>query len=322
MTRTPLRIIFPFEGPVVNSKLTVMLPTINSITTAITNDLSKIQAFIGSDRLNFAGYTGTCISYSHANLERSSLYIMIENTSGEPRYELIAETSFNILCTWIEQFSIAFWSIKDCSVSGYSGAMWVHGSALDTTLSIPVGEILYNSNGEIAITHFTEEEILRTAKLLEWLGIQPVTELPNMTKSLAGWDRANRAVHLLNSARRERLLSYRIAGYMICLESLFTRDSTELAHKVSERCAVLFGNNKSERTQIYDILKRAYGIRSKCVHGQESRIADSSASEISTFCDELIRKSFSMSGEKPTHEFLFQASADEYEQVFLERLFA
>lgn len=54
----------------------------------------------------------------------------------------------------------------------------------------------------------------------------------------------------------------------ILLECLLSTDSRELAHKISERAAIILGNDNNDRLAIYKNIKQIYGKRSKIVHGE------------------------------------------------------
>ncbi len=76
-------------------------------------------------------------------------------------------------------------------------------------------------------------------------------------------------------ARREPLDKAIELG--ICLESLFGEgDKSEIAHKIAVRGSIIVSSAKQDRIHNYRILKSAYNLRSKAVHGGEfddSRIA-------------------------------------------------
>jgi len=54
----------------------------------------------------------------------------------------------------------------------------------------------------------------------------------------------------------------------ILLECLLSTDRQELAHKISERAAIILGKNNNERLTIYKDIKKIYDQRSKIVHGE------------------------------------------------------
>lgn len=53
----------------------------------------------------------------------------------------------------------------------------------------------------------------------------------------------------------------------ILLECLLSTDRYELAHKISERAAIILSKNNNDRLTIYDDMKKIYDQRSKIVHG-------------------------------------------------------
>jgi len=54
----------------------------------------------------------------------------------------------------------------------------------------------------------------------------------------------------------------------ILLECLLSTDTHELAHKISERAAIILGKNCEDRLAIYKDIKIIYSQRSKIVHGE------------------------------------------------------
>ncbi len=82
----------------------------------------------------------------------------------------------------------------------------------------------------------------------------------------------------INVAIRNFNLSYdlrkpedKLLHYIITLESLFIREHEELSYRLALRCAYFLGKNKKERNKIFDLLRIAYEIRSKVVHGDPEK---------------------------------------------------
>jgi hypothetical protein len=108
-----------------------------------------------------------------------------------------------------------------------------------------------------------------------------------MEKSYA---RSGRAMQFVNTARRTPDLAFKIANYCSALETLFTTESTELAHKLSERVAFFLGQRGYNRRTVFSAVKGAYGVRSKLVHGdtlKSNQIAD--LPSLSQLCDIYLR---------------------------------
>jgi len=79
------------------------------------------------------------------------------------------------------------------------------------------------------------------------------------------------AVTRFDLAYRNEDPEERIIDYMIALEALYTGDIQELAYKLALRAAFFLGKTKEDRNNIFDILKKAYTVRSQIVHGQEPK---------------------------------------------------
>jgi hypothetical protein len=81
------------------------------------------------------------------------------------------------------------------------------------------------------------------------------------------YSRLGRALHFVSSARTAPNIAFKIANYCSALETLFTTDETELAHKLSERVAFFLEQKGYNRAVVFSTVKAAYGVRSKLVHG-------------------------------------------------------
>lgn len=79
----------------------------------------------------------------------------------------------------------------------------------------------------------------------------------------------------------------------IAIESLYSYDSTEVAHKIAENLAwFLKPSNCDERKKYYDNFKRFYDARSRIVHGDDPHrlLKDGKAEEIYYFVLDVIRE--------------------------------
>ena len=130
--------------------------------------------------------------------------------------------------------------------------------------------------------------------------------------------RLSRFNTFLSGVRSERDLPVRIAQAMTCFEVLFSSDASELSHKLSERVAWFVGEGSKGRREIYSLLKRAYGVRSKVVHGDTLSPALLAELEvISREIDNLLRQVFlRIIDSKETIEF-FTSGNQQLEEYFL-----
>jgi hypothetical protein len=106
-----------------------------------------------------------------------------------------------------------------------------------------------------------------------------------------GYTRSGRAMQFVVAARRAPDLAFKIANYCSALETLFTTDSAELAHKLAERVAFFLGERGQNRRDVFATVKSAYNVRSKLVHGdtlKQNQIDVLPA--LSAECDGALRK--------------------------------
>ncbi|MDN3658938.1 HEPN domain-containing protein [Ferruginibacter paludis] len=104
-------------------------------------------------------------------------------------------------------------------------------------------------------------------------------------------NRIQRALSFLVLARSQSFLPLKISFYTAMLECLFTTDSSEVSHKTAERTAFYF--DWPDRYEVYEIIKLAYGLRSKFFHGQilENKVATlEKQKDLSVKLDDIIRK--------------------------------
>jgi hypothetical protein len=106
-----------------------------------------------------------------------------------------------------------------------------------------------------------------------------------------GYTRSGRAMQFVVAARRAQDLAFKIANYCSALETLFTTDSAELAHKLAERVAFFLGERGQNRRNVFATVKSAYNVRSKLVHGDTLKQNQIDAlPALSAECDGALRK--------------------------------
>lgn len=115
------------------------------------------------------------------------------------------------------------------------------------------------------------------------------------TNFRTGTKRLDRAGLFLQQARSADDLGQKIANYCSFFESLFSTSSSELSHQLSERCAFFLDEAPIDRLNRFKSIKKAYGVRSKIVHGDTLKAATiEELPTISKSCDDAARKSISL----------------------------
>ncbi|MFZ0183534.1 MAG: hypothetical protein WAL88_01710 [Nitrosotalea sp.] len=84
------------------------------------------------------------------------------------------------------------------------------------------------------------------------------------------------ALKFYRKAKLQEELSDKLISYFISLESLFTDESTEITFRFSRRMAILLGKTSQQRKKLVEMGKKMYKLRSKVVHGNESKIEQKS----------------------------------------------
>jgi hypothetical protein len=148
------------------------------------------------------------------------------------------------------------------------------------------------ANGTTIPTTFSLEDLAYWRELEEKLGNYHVqTNSTDLRLFLEkGYARSGRALQFLDSARSSPNLAFRISHSCSALEALFSTDSMELSHKLSERIAFFLGALGYAKIEVFRNMKAAYGIRSKLTHGDtlHKKTVDG-LPEVSAICDQYLR---------------------------------
>ncbi len=62
-------------------------------------------------------------------------------------------------------------------------------------------------------------------------------------------------------------LLYQLIDLMIAFEALYIADDKELGYKMASRASFLLAQDVKQRNQIFNMIKKAYSLRGKLVHG-------------------------------------------------------
>ena len=149
------------------------------------------------------------------------------------------------------------------------------------------------ADGTTGITEFSKEELQVATSMYNSLykSKSNSDNSPGLTPGTAGAvDRLSRALYFIQGARAMGDLPHKVANYCTSFEALVSTSSTELAHQVSERVAVLIGNDSTDALEVYRNLKRAYSTRSKLVHGDHLTAATGQLLNESVNCDGYLRR--------------------------------
>lgn len=258
---------------------------------------------------------------------------------GKTDLELGIKDSLNFLSqllNWCGIFLNALWMVKDNAVSFELGFLevWPPGAACRVHSNF-LAETLQKADGTKSITSFSRSE-LKIARecfkeLLLPLAHTSKEELVRpdispfsgpLVTSQAAVPRLKRAFYFLDSARSNRDLGMKIAMYCSLFETLFSTDATEITHKIAHRMAIFLESDTEKRRDLYTRVKKAYGIRSKVVHGDELGKDVQKAKQISIDADHITRRVLDKISSSEAMMEKFHASKSVLEEYFLTESFS
>lgn len=198
-----------------------------------------------------------------------------ENIQQKLGFKLDGIQLVNFLIRKVEVFLACLWLVKDNSITSEVGFLHMYDKDPDQGFfsSNAIPNLPSTSDGEFRNTEFNATELDQAIKYYQEFTFDPksspsdiITQLENpLTK---GSKRVDRAFYFLVNARNTTALPIKALNYCSLLECLFTNDSGEITHKVSERFALFTGNDFEERKALFKMAKELYKIRSKATHGQ------------------------------------------------------
>ena len=152
-----------------------------------------------------------------------------------------------------------------------------------------LSNVYSNSAGKFDSVEFSREELREARNLFkDYVGEEVALSsqvVINMVSRFA------RALYFLQAARSHSDLGVKISNYATSFEALFSTDTQELSHKLSERIACFLETDATQRRSLFQEIKKAYSIRSKIVHGAGgSRSLQSSAEAAAMSCDTALRR--------------------------------
>jgi hypothetical protein len=230
-------------------------------------------------------------------------YSTLENHKGIPTdVSILLETPTKNL----DEFTNYLWFAKDNSI--HVAAIYCF---LDSGFCVGRlgGFIGSNSRGEYEAVLITRSDLELATKIFnKVLEIEGTTKEVSIARNLGNKNiamvvnsdfhyidynknnRILRALTFLHLARGASFLPLKISFYAALLECLFTTDTIELSHKISERASHYMGGTPQEKLDNYKHIKAAYNTRSGFLHGQKISNSDRKVlAEISFNIDNIIR---------------------------------
>lgn len=169
-----------------------------------------------------------------------------------------------LLLNWIDEVLKNSWLIKDnCIIIDTAYLI----SELNAS-SLRLEYQLTNSRGIVQEVTFSKDEIKGFERYHDRIENYLFGKDSGTLKFMLNknFSRIGRTLLFIKQAREARNLAYKISNYCSALETLFSTDSSELSHKLSERIA-FFLFPEFKKIETFKIMKKAYLVRSKLTHG-------------------------------------------------------
>ncbi|MGH8386829.1 MAG: hypothetical protein ACRESJ_15265 [Pseudomonas sp.] len=163
-------------------------------------------------------------------------------------------------------FLLSLWMNRDSSANCDTG--FAIGLDSDAMHSNTLKFHYSLANGEKSVTALGQNDLERVCDISDkhFRGLKE-QDNPSRTVLQKTTGRINISTYHLQMARSASDLAIKIATYCSFFESLFSTNTTELSHQLSERIAFSLTDDPHERLEIFIKTKKAYGVRSKTVHG-------------------------------------------------------
>lgn len=197
-----------------------------------------------------------------------------------------------------QRFCNCLWLIKDNSVNIQNGFLYVSGNEVDQSVTSNIRTPFFlTARGAIDETLFTNDEIKEAMRLYNYLfDEKEFIERSQEDQNRILYNspkRIEKFFYFLQTARVQEFLPTRIALYCTLVEILFSTETSEITHKISERVSRFLGSDYTERLHYFDQIKNAYNVRSTTIHGSNLKGSlknEENLINISVELDNLLRK--------------------------------
>lgn len=248
-----------------------------------------------------------------------------ENISESQFHERGTRFTFALL-RLIQHFVFELWKIKDNNIYVRDGFLFVYNSQLKDgfTFKASLSEITSYSNMNTQKSIFLEKELIQANCIMKDISMEKLfLDSFNYKQSThdhffksSNSERFDRAWYFILNARSASTFPMKIVSFCTALECFFTTGRSELIHRIAERVAILVENEQNKRVETYNLIKKAYDIRSTIVHGSILKGKHEDLEEISFKLDNILRILVSK------YYKLFTKKDQDLDDYFLNRLFS
>ncbi|HEE9034932.1 TPA: hypothetical protein R2I11_005301 [Bacillus cereus] len=224
----------------------------------------------------------------------------------------------------IEHFTHELWKVKDNNVYVIDGYLFAYNKNFEDgyTYSALLTGVYSYSTYEQKESIFSDSELLTAIQNFVPLSKEEFNEKnfggkhPGLDILLRnkGSKRILRALYFTAASRSSSVIPLKIVNYCNALECLFTTGKSEVNHKIAERVSIMLGTSLKTKKDLFQLVKKAYSIRSNMVHGQALNAKEEDLVMISQGLDKILRELI-----VANHD-VFSKSDNEMEEFFLDLL--
>ncbi len=222
-------------------------------------------------------------------------------------------------------FLTCFWLVRDNNVNTELGFLeYPYKSPRANVSSNSWASYFSDARATFGVSSFTADEIRQVRDYFHLFNVDDVGAAISQrdSKTTSDTGRLDRVFYFLQAARSANDLGIRISLYITCFEAILSTDNLELSHKLSERVAVFLGGDAARKIETYRMMKAAYSVRSKVVHGDRlSAKLVSDLPSLSVSCDVALRQVLVAVLSSPRLRTLFGGKGEGIEDHMLSALF-
>ncbi len=271
--------------------------------------VSRFDDALGRVERNYLLGRANAVIYRDARLE------CVSASESDVAAALTAQLIDDMLV--VKGLDTALWLVKDNAC--HFDRAWIGGSVNGrTTVNNNVWASRHScADGSFRTVAFTSDELRIARGSRRPLGLH-LTAADAPTLLAKGSLRFQRFEYFVGIARASVDVAIKLAHYCSGLEALVSTSQQELSHQVSERVAAVLAPPGPERIAKFKLVKKAYGFRSKTVHGATFKASEvdqlrDCARDVDQVCRELQTIYF---GGDPSFRAAVEGAADRTSDYF------
>jgi hypothetical protein len=224
----------------------------------------------------------------------------------------------------VQNYVFNLWKLKDNNIYIRDGFLYVYEENIadGATFKASLSAITSFSDISAKMSKFSTSELKQFEEIINKISLKELFSDPFDYKisthdhffKYSKSERFDRAWYFILNARAANTLPMKIVSYCTALECIFTTGRSELIHRIAERVAIMTEVDVEKRVKVYNIVKKAYDVRSTVVHGALLKGENDHLKEISIEVDKILRNLFNRNDE------LFFKNDAEIDSYFISEL--